>query len=61
MRLRMEAGHTQKSFAESIDMHPQQYRAYENGIRYPRNDQRIRIADGLGFDVELWEEYANEK
>lgn len=57
---RMEAGYTQKDFAKSIGMHVTQYRAYENGRVFPRNDQQLRIANALGFDVELWDENERE-
>lgn len=61
IQIRMMAGYTQLAFAEKVGMHVTQYRAYENGHVMPRNDQRLRIANALNFDVNLWEENEEEK
>ena len=54
LRLRMDAGLTQKQLAEKAGMSMRQYNDYENGRVKPQAAQQLRIADALGFDVELW-------
>jgi transcriptional regulator with XRE-family HTH domain len=61
--LRMRSGHTQESFAESLDMPKTTYSSYEQGIRTPSVETSKIIAKALNvpwtifFDNQVLETY----
>lgn len=47
---------TQEEVGKLIGSTREQYNAYENGRVDPQEFTKYKIAEALGFDVELWNE-----
>lgn len=58
--IRADRGLTQQELADKIGITREQINHYENGRVTPQALNKYKIAQALGFDVELWEQNKKE-